>query len=212
MIYWDAFMRGLYFITIIVLIVGILRLISGCGMQPIKGFKDDVIHNINQAGWDTMDEEKRFNARLKATLRKANYDFIKEKDRNTDRLVGTTPSGKDGQDGMDGATGSVGKPGRDGTNGVDGKDGLDGKNGNDGRDGVDGQDGQDAVWEVIDPCGDNPAGLDEVLVVMDGCVAAYFEQSGKRFLACLDAGEYITTDSQACRFRVTTEGSVEEMR
>ena len=154
--YLDVSIRVLEVCIFILLAVIVLKLISGCGMQPIKGFKDDIINNINQAGWDTMDEEKRFNARLKATLRKANYDFIEEKDRNTDRLVGTTPSGKDGKDGMDGATGRVGKPGRDGTNGVEGKDGLDGKNGNDGRDGVDGQDGKDAVWEVIDPCGDNP--------------------------------------------------------
>jgi len=27
----------------------------------------------------------------------------------------------------------------------------------------------------------------------------------------LDAGEYITTDSQACRFRVTPAGGVEEV-
>lgn len=59
------------------------------------------------------------------------------------------------------------------------------------------------VSEVVDPCG-NSRWRDEVLLVMsDGSIVAYFEESGgRRFLSTLGDGAYRTTDRQRCRFSV----------
>lgn len=93
---------------------------------------------------------------------------------------------------------------------------LDGVDGTNGTDGIDGTNGQDAdlpdstVTEVIDPCGDGP-GFDEVLLVLaDGSIVAYFAGVGG-FLAVLDCNQnYVTTDTQACMFRVNEVCEYEE--
>lgn len=76
-----------------------------------------------------------------------------------------------------------------------------------GRDGKDGVDGKDAVIEVIDPCGDDPNNEDEVILrLSSGDLLAYFKDGGnKEFLAILEPGDYVTTDKQQCRFRVTED-------
>ena len=56
--------------------------------------------------------------------------------------------------------------------------------------------------DFIDPCGDNPGKFDEVLVKTDAGIAGYFEQGNQRFLTILTDGDYITTDSQQCRFSI----------
>ena len=126
--------------------------------------------------------------------------------------------GEDGDDGATGERGQVGETGkqgikgdsgRNGTNGVDGKDGDKGDTGDTGIDGRDGVDGVDAVLEVIDPCGDAPDQYDEVLVQMDGCIAAYFQDGAEEFLVCLPDGNYQTTDKQACRFSIV-DGMLED--
>jgi hypothetical protein len=58
--------------------------------------------------------------------------------------------------------------------------------------------------ELIDPCGDKPGVLDEILLRDEstGQLLAYFEDSTHRFLAVIEDGNYITGDAQACRFTV----------
>ena len=57
------------------------------------------------------------------------------------------------------------------------------------------------IAEVIDPCGDEPGEFDEVIIKLaDGSFIAYFQQGSKRFLTSLGEGNFITTDSQRCRF------------
>jgi hypothetical protein len=63
------------------------------------------------------------------------------------------------------------------------------------------------ITKIVDPCGDSP-GFDEILLVTSSGVVGYFEQGGKRFLATLGAGNYITTDGTHCRFSVSASGAV----
>jgi len=99
-----------------------------------------------------------------------------------------------GSNGLDGANGVDGVDGLDGTNGLDGVDGQDGANG------LDGQDGVSPILAIIDPCGDNPGKPDEVLFQLDSGIAAWYQDIG---LVLLGNRNYITTDEQACRFRIT---------
>lgn len=65
------------------------------------------------------------------------------------------------------------------------------------------------VKELIDPCGDGP-GHDEVILRMtDGTLISYFEQSNRRFLTKLGAGNYKTTDQQGCLFTILPDGSIQ---
>ncbi len=70
-----------------------------------------------------------------------------------------------------------------------------------------------SIVSSIDPCGPHD-GFDEVLLKMnDGRYIAYFEHGSKRrFLTILDpdtqAGNYKTTDNQACTFTITSEGDL----
>jgi hypothetical protein len=64
------------------------------------------------------------------------------------------------------------------------------------------------IVDMIDPCGDG-VGFDEIILkTKDGKYISYFEDGGKRFLSILNAGNYITTDRQACRFTITTNGQI----
>ena len=64
----------------------------------------------------------------------------------------------------------------------------------------------ESITEFIDPCG-NGTGYDEVVLrSSSGKLVAFFESGPKRFLSILEAGSYVTTDSSACSFTVTSEG------
>lgn len=100
--------------------------------------------------------------------------------------------GKDGADGLDGATGAQGEAGERGPRGPRGKRGLP---------------GADSIVEVIDPCGDNPGEVDEVLFKMgDGSVTAWY--SGVGLVVLAPNTWYQTTDSQQCVFRIV-DGEIE---
>lgn len=105
-----------------------------------------------------------------------------------------------------GPTGEVGPAGPTGTAGQDGADGSDG------ADGTPGADGQDAVVEVIDPCGDAPGIVDEILIhLSDGRVLRSFSDraNGKNTrLSILPAGSYVTTDGSNCAFTVSADGTI----
>lgn len=60
--------------------------------------------------------------------------------------------------------------------------------------------GADAIIEVIDPCGPNPDGPDEVLFrLSSGEIVAWYKNLG---LSVLGDGNYITTDNQRCYFSI----------
>lgn len=105
------------------------------------------------------------------------------------------PAGRDGAPGPDGADGEPGPPG------MDGMPGAPGPAGEDGEDGIPGADGAPAVVEVINPCGLNPHGPDEVILRMStGDLIAWYQGVG---LFVIGDGSYQTTDTQHCRFTVT---------
>jgi hypothetical protein len=148
---------------------------------------------------------------------------------------GRGPAGKTGKSGLNGADGKNGVDGSschvefvvngarifcdDGSQSVvyNGQDGADGANGTDGIDGVDGVDGRDGVdgyspvLAIIDPCGDKPGKYDEILLKTDSGIIAYLENRGKRFLANLSPGTYVTTDEQACNFKVNADNTITEL-
>jgi hypothetical protein len=107
-----------------------------------------------------------------------------------------------------GPRGEVGSPGQDGIDGSNGQDGIDGK------DGVNGQDGADAILEFIDPCGDNPNVIDEVVLRMaDGRFLAFLAKNNGGThgrLALLPPGNYVTTDETNCAFSISPEGEYVE--
>lgn len=82
-----------------------------------------------------------------------------------------------------------------------------GQDGADGQDGIDGQDGADSIVQIVDPCGDDPGEVDEVLLVMhNGTVLAWFKNVG---LVVLQPGaSYQTTDKQKCNFSIDASGNV----
>jgi hypothetical protein len=96
-------------------------------------------------------------------------------------------------------------------NGEDGSQGEQGVQGETGVDGVDGQNGISPVLAIIDPCGDKPGKYDEVLLKTDSGLISYFESNGKKFLARLSPGTYVTTDDQACNFRVNVDNTITEL-
>lgn len=58
------------------------------------------------------------------------------------------------------------------------------------------------VKEIIEPCPDIAANFAEVILVMgDGTLIAFFAGNGG-FLAVLEDGNYVTTDSKSCPFSV----------
>jgi hypothetical protein len=64
----------------------------------------------------------------------------------------------------------------------------------------------ESITEFIDPCGDS-TGYDEIVLrTRSGKLVAFFENGTKRFLSLLTPGSYMTTDSFACSFNVTSEG------
>lgn len=74
-----------------------------------------------------------------------------------------------------------------------------------GRDGADGEDGQDCFTEIIDPCGDGP-GVDEIVIRM--CTQqniAWYLGIG---LVQIGAGNWVTTDQQACVFHIDATGNI----
>ena len=104
-----------------------------------------------------------------------------------------------------GERGSVGKAGDRGETGEDGERGSVGIDGAKGEPGID---GKSFIVKIIDPCGDSPKELDEVILQIDtGEFLAYFESSGARHLAILPDGDYITTDNSQCPFTVK-EGEI----
>lgn len=66
------------------------------------------------------------------------------------------------------------------------------------------------VIEVLDPCGDMPDEVDEVIIRLpDGRLLATSKKGpAKRFLTILGAGKYRTTDSQMCPFTVWENGEI----
>lgn len=104
--------------------------------------------------------------------------------------------------------------GRDGVNGIAGADGSScSVEGNvvrctDGtsyeiptpKDGQDGQDGRDSIVRIIDPCGPNNSGVDELLFVLStGEIVAWYQNVG---LVALKDGNYVVTDGSKCRFKI----------
>lgn len=96
-----------------------------------------------------------------------------------------------------------------------GKDGAQGPAGQQGAPGANGKDAElpaYAVTQIIDPCGDAPSVVDEVLLKMaNGQFLVSFSEnaSGKNTrLAVLPAGTYITTDGSNCTFTITAGGNV----
>lgn len=82
-----------------------------------------------------------------------------------------------------------------------------------GPSGNDGADGQDAVLETIDPCGDAPGIVDEILIrLSNGRVLCSFsdQANGKNTrLSILPAGSYVTTDGSNCAFTVNADGTIQ---
>lgn len=120
----------------------------------------------------------------------------------------------------------VGMEPKDGDNGEDGEDGQscfvnetdEGADITCGGNTVSILDGDDAVsspytvTEIVDPCGDDPGSVDEVLLkIYNGDYVSYFEDAGRRFLTVLSPGSYRTTDSQSCRFSIDGDGNFEEL-
>lgn len=88
----------------------------------------------------------------------------------------------------------------------DGKEGEQGEKGESGEKGID---GENAILEVIDPCGPNESGYDEVIFRLNtGDLMAYFESGSRRFLTLLTPGNYVTTDDQKCNFQITEDMEV----
>lgn len=82
------------------------------------------------------------------------------------------------------------------------KDGAVGPQGNPGVN------GNNAILEVIDPCGDNPHQIDEVILKANGILLTYIESNKYRFLGVLTPGTYITKDKQLCKYIVTEDMEV----
>jgi hypothetical protein len=147
--------------------------------------------------------------------------------------------GLPGRDGYVGAPGPQGDPGIPGTDGAPGRDGAAGSDGSsctvtqgtgeatisctdgtsavvhDGQDGADGQDAPPTDYTVvgtIDPCGDHPSVVDEVLLrLQNGQLLVLFadNSNGKNpRLAILPPGSYATSDGSNCKFTVTPTGTI----
>lgn len=104
--------------------------------------------------------------------------------------------------------GPEGRPGKD----AFGYIGPQGPAGQNGQDGAQGPAGAAAVLEVIDPCGDAPDVVDEVILrLANGQLLASFSQNASglntRF-AVITQGSYVTTDGSNCAFSVDANGNV----
>jgi hypothetical protein len=65
------------------------------------------------------------------------------------------------------------------------------------------------VEEVIDPCGDIPGRVDEVLLRMsNGQLVVFFTDNGGDRLSVLGPGSYQVTDGTFCRFNVNSAGEI----
>lgn len=65
------------------------------------------------------------------------------------------------------------------------------------------------IVEVIDPCGDKPGYLDEIIFrLANGSLIAHFTSAGLQGLTVLTPGNYRTLDKQACNFTVTPTNEV----
>lgn len=110
------------------------------------------------------------------------------------------------------AASGCGKTTREYFVGERGPQGVPGTPGQDGADGSDGEDGQDAVLETVDPCGDAPGIVDEILIrLSDGRVLCSFsdQANGKNTrLSILPAGNFVTTDGSNCAFTVNADGTI----
>ena len=123
-----------------------------------------------------------------------------------------TEESTDGRNGADGKNGAPGEAGQDGINGVAGQDGQDGV------DGINGLDGEPApinpydIASIIDPCGDAPSKVDEVLLRMyNGQVVASFSDSVSGYntrFSVLVPGSYVTTDGTNCVFTLSNDGAI----
>ena len=106
----------------------------------------------------------------------------------------------------------------DGPRGLQGPPGPSGADGAPGAQGPAGQDGADApispnnIASVIDPCGDAPGIVDEVLLQLaSGELLVFFANnvnSDYGRLAIIPPGSYMTTDGQNCYFTVNADHSV----
>jgi len=66
------------------------------------------------------------------------------------------------------------------------------------------------IMEVIDPCGDDPLEMDEILFKLsNGQIISYWELNGIRHLTDLPDGFYTTTDQQRCSFQVINNNVVD---
>lgn len=115
-------------------------------------------------------------------------------------LLTKLPAGANGADGANGAAG------------IDGQDGENGQNGINGRNGIDAELPAYSVVAAINPCGDAPGRVDEVLLLMqNGQVLSSYSDAASglntRF-AILAPGTYTTTDGDNCTFTLTTNGSL----
>lgn len=116
----------------------------------------------------------------------------------TDTASGATLTCPDGSTVVinDGQTGQPGEAGQDGAQGPQGPEGPQGSQGAPGAD--------SHVVGHIDPCGDGP-GPDEILLILDdGRFAAWYLNLG---LVILGDGSWVTTDSQACHFTISDNGT-----
>lgn len=90
--------------------------------------------------------------------------------------------------------------------GKDASDGLPGPRGEAGPK------GSDSIVAIIDPCGDSPTVIDEIVIILaDGNVLVSFSEqaNGKNTrLALLPPGSYITTDGSSCAFTVNNDSSI----
>lgn len=111
-----------------------------------------------------------------------------------------------------------GKRCKTGPQGAPGAQGMAGEKGDKGDTGERGEDGTDAaisayqVSAIIDPCGDAPGIVDEVLLKLhNGQILVSFSDNASglntRF-AVLGAGSYRTTDGTNCNFSVDGSGNV----
>lgn len=99
--------------------------------------------------------------------------------------------GKDAADGLPGPAGAVGPKGDKGDKG---------------------DPGSDAILAIIDPCGDSPTVIDEILIILsDGRVLVSLSEqaNGKNTrLALLPPGTYVTTDGSSCTFTVNADSTI----
>lgn len=75
-----------------------------------------------------------------------------------------------------------------------------------------GPQGADSIVAIVDPCGDSPTVIDEILIILsDGRVLVSLSEqaNGKNTrLALLPPGTYQTTDGSSCTFTVNTNSSI----